>query len=398
MSSLPSLYVEAPIEIDLTVLLERTYDYMRANVAGWQPSPGQLDVWLLQAIVMATAELRQTAGDVPPSIFQYFGPLAGIYPTQATNATARVKFTAIDNAGYTIPASTQIGVYTDPVTYLPFVTVADAIIPAGQTFVDNVQITAVIPGAASSDLGDINIPAVLLDPKDFIDSVILDGPTSGGQDAEDVQTYISRLSALLMTLTPRPILPRDFAILARYYPGVGRATALDGYNPDNLTYNNERYVTVPVADIDGNMVDPSTKTGLQAYLDEMREVNFIVRVIDPTYTTVQVNYQVKALSGQDTVAVKASVDAALAGYLDPSTWGLPQESSEPTVRYNNPAGWANQTTVRYSKVTSVIDRTSGVDYIESLTIGLPPAAQGTLDLALPGPAPLPTLAILGAVD
>jgi uncharacterized phage protein gp47/JayE len=62
-------------------------------------------------------------------------------------------------------------------------------------------------------------------------TVTLDAPTAGGVDAESDADYLDRLHELLTLLAPRPILPNDFAVLARTVAGVGRATAIDLYNP-----------------------------------------------------------------------------------------------------------------------------------------------------------------------
>ena len=54
---------------------------------------------------------------------------------------------------------------------------------------------------------------------------------SGGTEDETSDDYLARLAEALTILAPRPILPNDFAVLARQVPGVGRATAIDLYQP-----------------------------------------------------------------------------------------------------------------------------------------------------------------------
>ena len=53
----------------------------------------------------------------------------------------------------------------------------------------------------------------------------------GGQDPEDDDAYLDRVTILLQLLAPRPILPDDHALLAIQIPGVGRASAIDLYIP-----------------------------------------------------------------------------------------------------------------------------------------------------------------------
>ena len=121
-------------------------------------------------------------------------------------------------------------------------------------------------------------------------------------------------------MTPRPILPQDFAVLARDIAGVERATAIDGYNPADQTTNNERMVTVAVVDADGEALNATIKQQVDDYLESLREVNFIVHVVDPNYTTIDVTFNVKAIPGYTASELEAATEAAIANYLSPANW------------------------------------------------------------------------------
>jgi phage-related baseplate assembly protein len=132
--------------------------------------------------------------------------------------------------------------------------------------------------------------------------------------------------------------------------------------------NQERAITVAVADEDGLTVSGSIKQAVGAYLEALREVNFVVSVIDPTYTAVNVTATLKAKAGADPATVDATATAVLEDYLSPATW-----SWRPTVRYN--------------ELISLLDQVDGVDYVVSIT-----TPSG--DVTLSGVASLPTAGTL----
>ena len=148
-------------------------------------------------------------------------------------------------------------------------------------------------------------------------------------------------------LSPRPILPNDFAVLALDVPGVARAVAIDGYNPSTGTYNNERMVTVAVTDAQGEVVSAEIKSAVAASLDVKREVNFAVHVIDPTYVTVDVNATIKAQNGYDPAAVATAATQAVTAFLQPYSWH-----------------WTN--TLRYNQLLAVLAQVPGVLYVDNI--------------------------------
>lgn len=145
--------------------------------------------------------------------------------------------------------------------------------------------------------------------------------------------------------------------------------------------NNEKMVTVVAVDEDGVAASGAAKTAIKADLEAKREWNFVVNVTDPTYTALDYVYTVRALPNYDTAVVKADIDAALADFSSPAIWGRLRDVE--SVDENR--DWTNRDTVRYLEVAEVINRVAGVDYIESLTV-----EGGTVDVKLPGVAPLPT--------
>lgn len=249
----------------------------------------------------------------------------------------------------------------------------------------------------------------------WLDTITLVSPASGGQDPEDDAHYLDRVTTALQLQAPRPITATDFGTMAlnfQPYPGtdqqeVGRATSIDGYNPTNGTFNNERMVTVAVTDANGFALNDDTLYGypggsplniittiptqnagwgIAGWLQSLREINFIVNLISPTYSPIYVLVTVKSLPGWDAASVQQNVQSSLLSYLTPATWGLPRD--------NNYA-WDNSATIFQSTLAASIQNTSGVDHIVSGTLAfdVTPFPSNTDDLTIAGPIALPVSSV-----
>lgn len=371
-------YVELPIETDAGVLTQDAFDYLQTRIPGWLPSEGNLDVWLLEAMAQMTAEARDVASNVPVSIFKYFGQsLLGLAAINASPSQLLSTWTMRDTAGYTIPAGTLVGVRGTDGTIYPFFVQADTVVLTGAsaTSAGGVVLVASDPGVGLSGYTPPVDSLQLIDNLEYVSSVQGFGAVGGGVDAETDDAYLSRLSAELQLLTPRPILPNDFAVLATSVAGVARALAIDGYNPADLSSGNARMIALAVVDAAGNALSAPIKAQVDALLQGYREVTFVVNVIDPTKTSINVTATVKCVAGFDLTDVDTRVTAAVTDYLQPYNWGLPLVGDTPL--------WVQQQTVRYLDVANIIKDVQGVWFIVSLTVN-----AGTADVGISGVAPL----------
>jgi hypothetical protein len=245
-------YIDVPIVTDPDTLAQDAFDFIQAQIPGWVPNAGNLDTWLIEAFARMAAETATIASAVPASIFRKFGPLVGIQPLDATPATVVAQFTTVDNTGHTIPAGTLVGIPDADGNTVPFALTDTLVIGAGAT-TGNGTLVAVNAGAAGSSLGANGTVVPLLTTLASVSTVTLQGTTTGGLDAETDSDYLNRLAAELRLLAPRPILPDDFATLARTVAGVERALALDGYNPvHNLLTADEASFETGVSHWGGN--------------------------------------------------------------------------------------------------------------------------------------------------
>lgn len=236
-------YIRFPVVSNPSTLAQQAYDYIKARSPQWLENDASLDTWIIQAFSTLASDLTELVSDVPDDIFRFFGTTLLAFPPQdSTQSTVFTTWTVIDNLGYTIPAGTQVSIRDSAGNQYAFETLVDIVIPAGNlsTAVGEVELRSVETGADTAGLGGNGVQAQLLDTLAYVSAITMTDVTTGGLDAEDDDTYLNRLAKFLRLLSTRPVLPRDFAILARNVSGVYRAVAIDGYNPlHNLLTANE---------------------------------------------------------------------------------------------------------------------------------------------------------------
>ena len=371
-------YIAYPLEQDTEAIAQAAYDYIQAQIPGWEPAAGNLEVILIEAIAQQASEVAEVAATVPDAIFRYFGQsLLGIAPKDAGASSAFATWTVTDTDGYVIPAGTQVAIGTTA-----FENVAEITIANGDTEALLVEMVAVEAGVEANGLTGATD---LLDALSYLASVELSSVSSGGVDAETDDEYLDRLAAVLQTLSPRPIVPNDFALLAQQIDGVHRAVAIDLLDPITPDTSAPRSVTIAAVDVDGVGVGATIRTNIDEALQAAREINFQVFVIQPTSTSVDVDVSYVILDGYDADDVEGAVITAVEDYLSPANWGLSPGGES--------VSWTNSAIVRYLEVAAVINQVAGVDYIDTLQLDGDPYGD---DVALSGYAPLPAAGAITA--
>lgn len=367
-------YIGVPVESDPDVLTDAALQALAAVRPGFLAKEGHLEVWLLEVISRMTAETRYLFGLVPDSIFRYFGAsLVNVLPKEGARSTALTTWTMIDNAGYTIRAGTQVAYRVSGDRLVVFETTEDRVVAPLSTVATGVPIRALEIGSYSAGLGPAGLE--LVDSLSYVLSITAAAVTTGGVDPETDDAYLSRLRDEMQLLTPRFVLAADAVVLARRISGVYRALGIDNYNPADSTFGNEKMITVAVVGKDGLALSSGVKLEVKAYLESMRELNFVVNVIDPTYTTISVAFTVVANAGFDLTDLATRARSVVTQYLSPAVWAGGSETP--------PAWRKSANVVRYLEVAEVLNRVDGVDYISTLTVN-----GGTANITLTGVAPL----------
>jgi hypothetical protein len=173
-------------------------------------------------------------------------------------------------------------------------------------------------------VGNLTPSGVTLDMVDslpFVESVKTATVLLGGAGPEDDRAFQGRASATLARLTSTLVLPESFQFAAASRPEVGRAQVFDLYDPATPDLTPAvGHVTVAVAGPDGTPLAPADAAEIGAWMTNQALASLQVHVIDPTYTTVDLDVTVKPSYGFNTAQVQASVEAVLRDWLDPRTW------------------------------------------------------------------------------
>jgi hypothetical protein len=398
-------YIELALIDDPDALLEIGVNYIEGAVPGLQARPGNPETVLLEAQSQIAAEIVQQAAQVPPIAFAYAGQsLFGIDLQEAVPATATATITfATSTPASMIAAESMIAVPHPSGESMIFTTDADvaAIMGGGDV---TVGVTALEAGSqANGAFGT----AELIDVVDGVQTVAVT-QAAGGVDEESDDAYLDRLADALTLLAPRPILPSDFATMARQVPGVERATALDLYQPgtnDNVTAaqlggplnvegtpvnagagvsNVPRCVTTVITADNGLPPTQALMHTVWSQLDTRREVNFLAYVIAPRYTTIDVKATVHAYKGYVAADVQAAVSAVLASWLSPARFSQPPTAIDDATQL-----WSADNLVRYTEAVEWLNRADGVHWVELVQLRASGGVFGTTDVSLGAPIGLP---------
>lgn len=362
-------------------LAAAAFDALIEAISGYTPDDNSLESWLIICLSRIAAINADVAKQMPLAAFRWYGEtVIGLQPNDAVAATATITVTAVDDAGYTLPAGANFGYQISGDTIIPFETTADVIIPPGSLGTDVGAVIIQALTAGSSGNGYPSGELVLLDALAWVSDVSATGVTTGGIDGESDDQYIQRLINELQLSTPTPILPAEFGAMARNVTGVFRALGVDNYNPADGTTDNERMVAVAVVDNLGQPLSSEIKSDVETYLESLREIGFIVNVFDPHYTEVDVTFTFTPYADADPAAVQAAAVNAVAAFLNPATWGLDPSDTTGTT-------WDETDNVYRSAVMSILMGVDGLRWVNTLTI------NGLADDAVPltSPAALPTV-------
>jgi hypothetical protein len=127
-------YLDIEFESDPDALAQDAFDYLTQQMPNWQPSEGNLDVWIIRAVALVAGQLQEIASTVPTTIFRFAGAnLFNVPPIDAIAAQGLTTWVMRDTAGYTIPSGTLVGVRVTGDTLIPFQTLNDVIVAPGSS-------------------------------------------------------------------------------------------------------------------------------------------------------------------------------------------------------------------------------------------------------------------------
>lgn len=258
-------FVDVAVLIDPKQIGDGAVDQLQRTFAaqgfsGWTVNDASLEAILIYILATWAADIAQLSAQTRLAVFRAFGTKLLALPYQGgAAATVQSTWTLTDTVGHTIPGGTFLSIAD-----LGFQVQQDVTVPAGSGSATGVSLVATDVGTAYNALTG---PVALVEPIDWVSSVsIAASGTSGGANPETDDAYTTRLAGQLALQAPRPITATDYAQMALSVPStvvpagvvVGRATALDGWDPSAHTF------TASTTNASPNLTAISSFTGLSA--------------------------------------------------------------------------------------------------------------------------------------
>ena len=166
-----------------------------------------------------------------------------------------------------------------------------------------------------------NVPAAgiqqLLDGLAGLQQATNPQPTLGGADPESLTGIRANAPASLRTFN-RAVSTDDYAALARTFPGVAKASARWVLRDANLVALAHPYVQLTIAATDGTPIaQGGFPANLRSYLDQRRDPNVLLRILDFTRIFVDLAVTVDVDNRVPRQATLVRVQAALHPGLNP---------------------------------------------------------------------------------
>lgn len=397
-------YIQLPLIGDVDTLTQVGTDYLTSSMGpNWVMRPANPETVLIEGSGQIAAELLDQAATVPPEAFAYIGISIYNIPMYAgARAVMAATITFDDNAAPArVPQDSEISVPHPSGDGFIFTTDRDADAPVGGGDVV-VNLVALDVGAEPNGAGG---SSDLVDVVGGVTSIVANLAT-GGVDAEDVSTYLNRLTRTL-TMPRRPVRPDDFVTLALDVTGVGKASVFNLYYPGTTARDagmaigsyarwtplpapaaaaNDvaRCTTVAITDVDGGLPSDALMAAVLASMEASREVTFLSFVVKPTFTSIDVQTHIVPYSDVTQADAEAAAEDMIRTWL-PEAW-----NTNPGVTDNV---WNADTKVRLYEAVDYLNRATGVWYVENVKLKLTSESAASwvaADIVLPGVAPIPT--------
>lgn len=295
-------------------------------IEGWQPSEGDFEVALIEAVSIVIATAMAEIKSVERNNYAGFGErILNLTRAAATPSGSQVTITVQDALGYTIPAGFQAVFATPDGDSVAVATTVDAVVAPGDTEVGAVPVASL---EAGEDQNGATGSSIDRDPLDYVDAVTLEQPTTGGADEEALQEYLDEVVQKAQRLSFLPLTPADYAYAALEQAGVFRCIVKNRYDPATAPADAPGHVTLIAVDPDGAAINDTQQAALELYLTSVDQLlGAIVHTEDVTTVSIDVDVTLKAADGYTASDAETAAAAAINALLDPAQWNY--DTSEP---------------------------------------------------------------------
>lgn len=323
-----------------------------------RPRNGSVEVMLMEAFAVAATDLIYALNRFPAVTIEGILALYGVPRSLGTAATGEVTITLDGTRDLAVPAGQR---FSDPTTGLILTVDADT---TGTAVTSLVLACSTEQPSSDGNLITAGSAIDVIDSIPYVTAAEVTASFTGGADAESDTEYLDRASSVLARVTSSLVLPTHFVAYLLQDPRVGRATAIDLFEPGGTPGTDYGHITTFVYGRGGALsalVKEELRVAMQAISSAMVEVH----IDDATIVTQDIELTVQALPGYSITDVSTAVQAALRSYFDPSTWP-----------------WGRD--IMRTEIIDVAADVAGVDYVDTVTTPTDDVTIAVDELALAG--------------
>lgn len=371
-------YISPDIIDDETQVAEATLAGVADRIDGWAPAEGGLATPVCEATAIAIATAVSVLKATVLDAYLGFGTrILNLPRTPATLATAVSTWTVVADALTELPAGSEVDVLLIDGTTGTMVVSETVTVPAAATTVTGVVLEAIESGPDYNGATNPATPSLV-----GVTAVSIDAPAANGADAQDPDDYVNTIADRATRLHAVPISPSDHAAFATDVAAVGRAVALNRYDPSFPLADSPGHMGLVMVHADGSDLSGPEEDEVQAYFDSIeRALNVTLHMLSPARVSVAVAATVVSDGTIDDDVLEASVVAAIVAASSPANWDA--DADEP--------GGFKKAQARHTELT-VFDISAAIDDLEGLAAVTDVTLNGDTDpIALPAPVSLPEL-------
>lgn len=343
---------------DPQAIFDAQLDEFMALAPDARPRNGSVEALLMEAMGVAAADNIYAANRLITKVVEGILNLYGVPRFAGAPAAGVVTLTLDGTRTLTVAAGQRL---MDPGTGLALAVSADTTGTGVSTLA--VPVATESAGGAGNAI-TAGTAVDLLDAIPYVVAAQVTTALSGGADAEDDATYVVRAQAVLARVTSSLVLPSHFVAYLVQDPRVGRATAIDLYQPGGTPGSDVGHLTLYTWGR-GAALSSAVREELRAAMAEISAAMITLHVEDATVVTQAITLTVHVLPGYSTSAVRDAVTEALKAWADPDVWP-----------------WGRD--IMTTEIIDVAADVEGVDYVESVTTPSGTVAVSASQLAMAG--------------
>jgi len=221
----------------------------------------------------------------------------------------------------------------------------------------------------------------------YIDSCHNKEAAKGGGDEETVDQAIERGPTEQLKTRNRAVTNEDFETLTlESSTGIARAMTLPLFDPAHPAEETPGVVSVIAMPKGGGTLSLALRDTVREYLDLRRLITAQLYVIDPVYITVDISATVVKTEEANISILEDRIEQVIAEFLDPEYGGDARRAVEYVENLSDErgTGWEFGRDVYLSELYELVERVSGVDHVDGISV---PAGNLVLEkdeLPVPG--------------